>query len=71
MTDFRKIAAKLGKRPSTFATPCEQHWDYFDIERILLCYPTVTTLCFTALCAVVAILVVATVLALLLSLSTA
>jgi len=69
MTDFRKIAVKLGKSPATFAMPREQDEDYLDIEQILVRYPTVTTLCFAAVCAIVVILVASTLLALLFSLS--
>jgi hypothetical protein len=68
MTDLRKIAEKLGKRPSAFATPGEQEERYIDIEQILFRYPTVAMLCVMAICSVVAVLVVSTLLAFLIAL---
>ena len=63
MDYLRKIADKLGKRPSTFATSRARNEDCIGIEQILLRYPTVAILCFMAICSVVGVLVALTVLA--------
>ena len=68
MTDLRKIADKLGKRPSAFATPREQEGRYIDIEQILFRYPTVALVCIMAVCSIVVLLVASTLLAFLIAL---
>jgi hypothetical protein len=65
MTDFRKIADKLGKRPSEFATPNERNERYIDIEQMIVRYPAVATLCLMAICGVVLFFAVWTVVSLL------
>ena len=68
MTDLRKIADKLGKCPSAFATPGEQEERYIDIEQILFRYPTVALVCIMAVGSIVVLLVASTLLAFLIAL---
>jgi hypothetical protein len=63
MADLRLIAEKLGKRPATLATPCARTEEYVDLAQVLMRYPTAAMICLWAICSVVGIFAVATLLA--------